>query len=323
MANLNEVIQTAQGFKYSINLKYDINDLTKINNYIPTDKSLQIIDEVLTGFEVKEANRSHILLGSYGTGKSHLTMVLASLLADELSLDDYTDFLNQFNNYDQQLAAKIEQFITDKYLIVLPEEGLSNFEQSIILGLKKALQEQGLEDYLPNTFYDLIIDKINHWQEEFTATYQDLGEILKEEYEIGIKDFIRGIKNYNRDYYHIFLDIHPRLTAGSKFTPYNRVRITELLTEVEEDLSKLDYQGVFFLFDEFGKYLEENIASFNIKDIQDLAEYCNREDNQLNSSLLLITHKNLAQYTSTQQESIEEWRKVAGRFKRHNITKHS
>ncbi|SDC27755.1 MULTISPECIES: hypothetical protein [unclassified Candidatus Frackibacter] len=327
MTRLQEIINTAKGFKYSINLEYDLNDPLKIENYIPTDKAMKIMNDIVNGFIFEDANRSHILLGSYGTGKSHLTMVLASLLSKKINKIDndmaYTDLFYRISNYKQDFANNISQIISEKYLIVLPEEGLFDFEQSIILGLKKALKNQGLESYLPKTFYDTIIEKIEFWAEDFPTTYHNLKEILQNEYELTLKEFISGIKKYDKNYYHIFLELHPKLTAGSKFTPYNRVRLVELLSSIESVLKNYGYKGVLIAFDEFGKFLEENIDNFNIKDIQDLAEYCNDESNKLNTSLLLITHKNLAQYTTNTKEMTEEWRKVEGRFKRHNITKHS
>ncbi|TDX53239.1 hypothetical protein [Orenia marismortui] len=323
MSKIKDMIKTSQGFKYSINLKYDINDNQKIESYIPTDQSMEIMDKLINGFQDQESNRSHILLGSYGTGKSHLSMVLASLLSTNKTNSSYNSLFEKIKQYNNKLHNKMEEVINDKYLIVLPEEGLYDFERSIILGLRNSLKEHGLEDELPTTFYDNIVDKINYWKDKFSNTYQELKNILNNNYNIDIDSFIDEIKDYNRDYYQIFLDIYPKLTAGAEFTPYNRIRLVDLLQGMEDILKANKYKGILIVFDEFGKFLEENIAKFNIKDIQDLAEYCNREDNLIPSSLLLITHKNLSQYSTQQRLSTEEWRKVEGRFKRHNITQRS
>lgn len=47
MSNLDKIITPIEGFQYSVNIAYDIYDDKKIRSYIPSNSSLQIIEDIL------------------------------------------------------------------------------------------------------------------------------------------------------------------------------------------------------------------------------------------------------------------------------------
>lgn len=47
MSNLGKIITPIEGFQYSVNIAYDIYDDKKIRSYIPSNSSLQIIEDIL------------------------------------------------------------------------------------------------------------------------------------------------------------------------------------------------------------------------------------------------------------------------------------
>ena len=72
-------------------------------------------------------------------------------------------------------------------------------------------------------------------------------------------------------------------------------------------------RGIVFVFDEFGRYLEDEGESLKVKSIQDLAELCDHGD--YNNHIILVSHKQLSLYTDKmRQELSDEWKKVEGRF---------
>ena len=56
-----------------------------------------------------------------------------------------------------------------------------------------------------------------------------------------------------------------------------------------------DYRGIVFVFDEFGRYIEDNSESIKVKTIQDFAEYCDHTN--YDNHLILVSHKHLSLYT--------------------------
>ena len=86
------------------------------------------------------------------------------------------------------------------------------------------------------------------------------------------------------------------------------------------------FNGMYVVYDEFGKYLESNIASATeseTKMLQDFAEKCNREASQ-QLHLLLICHKDISNYIDMNlpQEKINGWRGISGRFEHISISNH-
>jgi len=307
---LNDFIKISKGFAYSVNIKWDLHNLEKINSYVPTKQSLEISKQIL-----KDQKGAHLLVGSYGTGKSHLVSVLISLISGKYSTSELVDLLEKIKNSDNDLFAKISSVLDKKSrkIIVFPEDSLSDFKQAVLVGIKNALKKENLYDILPRTYFDVIKEKLNIWLNNYNDVYQLFVDNIRSEYSIEIEQFSNMLDNLDTRAYRIFNDIYPKLTAGSVFSPLYYVDLIEYIQGIEKQLKIKGYDGLYITFDEFGKYLEENIGSINTKDVQSLAEYCNAKDS--NTGLILITHKDFAQYTNKiNKDIVYEWRKIEGRF---------
>ncbi len=307
---LNDFIKISKGFVYSVNIKWDLYNLEKINSYVPTKESLEISKQIL-----KDQNGAHLLVGSYGTGKSHLVSVLVSLVSGKYNTSDLGDLLEKIKNSDVDLFKKVNAALDSKSrkMIVFPEDSLSDFKQAVLVGIKNALKKANLDDILPRTYFDVIREKLNDWLKNYNDVYQLFNKNIKSEYGIEIEQFSKMLGNLDTQAYEIFKNIYPKLTAGSVFSPMYYVDLIEYIQEIEQQLTRKGYDGLYITFDEFGKYLEENIEGINTQDVQILAEYCNAKDS--NTGLILITHKDFAQYTNrVNNDIVYEWRKIEGRF---------
>ena len=86
---LNELITISPGFHRSVNIKYDLNNPENVSGFIPTEKSEEIIEHVLSALQGRNNDCASILLGSYGTGKSHLMTFLGSLVSKQATFKLY------------------------------------------------------------------------------------------------------------------------------------------------------------------------------------------------------------------------------------------
>ena len=77
---LSDIVKPNANFKNAINLYLDINKRDKVESYIPTKSSLNILNRYLKAVYDKKS-QSTILIGSYGKGKSHLILVLLAILS--------------------------------------------------------------------------------------------------------------------------------------------------------------------------------------------------------------------------------------------------
>lgn len=318
-----EFIKANEGFQYSINLQYDLNKYSKITGYIPTNASVEILKSYLTSIYYDSKDRASILVGPYGKGKSHLLLILLAIISmkNEAEEKNAIDFLcSKIENIDAEVKQMISE-IRSQNKTLLPVIINSNYydlNQAFLIGIKDALEREGLSELKPKTYFESIIETIKIWENEYADTYKIFKEKLKEK-ALNIKLFKEKINNYNEEAYEIFKEIHPQITSGTEFNPLINSDIIRLFEEINSKLFELgNYTGMFVVFDEFSKFLEASVSRNSARDIkliQDFAELANRSGkNQIH--LCCITHKSVNDYISNlPKEKIDAWRGVEGRFK--------
>ena len=315
MKLLNEIITPIEGFQYSVNIAYDIYDDKKIKSYIPSNSSLQIIEDILASTDNKSTDRARILTGSYGKGKSHLILYILSLLAGrDLSL--FSTAIKKARKDNPDLAKNIEEYIKSgkKLLPVIVNANSLDIKTTLLQSLSTALNQAGLAGIMPSTFFDAAASKIVAWQSDFPETYTLFEKKIGQPGE----RFVELLKEFDQSCYDLFIKIYPSLTSGSEFNPLVGSDVIGIYESVIDAIKPLGYNGIFVVYDEFGKFLEGSIeksSAMDIKLIQDFAEKCNRSgSNQLH--LLLISHKNIENYIGRlSKNKVDAWKAVSNRFK--------
>ena len=315
-----EKIDVSIGFQTSINIAYDLYNDEKIKNFIPTMSSLEVMEDVLLSTTQSASQRARILIGAYGKGKSHIILVLMSLLFKK----DVTLFevlLKKIKIHNKKLYEfAIEYINSDKKLLPIIVSGSSaSLTQSFLSALQQALKMENLIDLMPETHFRASIKAIEGWKESYLETYNKFIQSLSEP----IDNFILALKDYDVSAYERFEKLYPTLTSGSTFNPFLGFDVVELYEKVVDELKKRGYSGVYIIYDEFSKYLESSIANATISDIkllQDFAERCDRSGNK-QIHLMLICHKDIANYIDNNlpKEKVDGWRGVSGRFKHINL----
>ena len=77
---MSKMISVASGFQYSVNIGYDLSSNEKLKNFIPTKSSLGLLEEILLSTAETSTERSRVLIGAYGKGKSHIVLTILSIL---------------------------------------------------------------------------------------------------------------------------------------------------------------------------------------------------------------------------------------------------
>ena len=81
---MTNMISVATGFQSSVNIAYDMNDDAKLKNYIPTKSALSLLEDVLLSTSQDSTDRARILIGAYGKGKSHIVLMILSILIKKI-----------------------------------------------------------------------------------------------------------------------------------------------------------------------------------------------------------------------------------------------
>ena len=309
-------ITIAKGFQTSVNIAYDLYNDDKVRGFIPTMSSLDVLEDVLLSTAPNATQRARLLVGTYGRGKSHIILVLMSLLFKK-DITLFSALLNKMNTHNPQLRSYVEEYIkSDKMLLPIIVSGSSaSLTQSFLSALQQSLKANHLEKLMPETHFKASVNTIENWKTNYPQTYQHFIKLLEEPVDI----FILSLKEYNIRSYEKFEKLYPELTSGSTFNPFLGFDVVELYESVVDKLKDHGYDGVYIIYDEFSKYLEASIANTTISDIkllQDFAEKCDRSGAK-QIHLMLISHKDISNYIDDKlpKEKVDGWRGVSGRFK--------
>ena len=311
---MSEMISVASGFQYSVNIGYDLNHDDKLQNFIPTKSSLELLQDILQSTDESSTERARVLVGAYGKGKSHILLTILSVLMRK----DWDLFVKLKEQVEQNpdLFRLVENYYDSgkKILPVIINGSSTNMQQAFLLALQKALSENDLMGNMPDTNYQAAIKAIEKWESEFPETLKKFRKEIGQPIEI----FVKKLESYDVEAYSEFEKLYPKLTSGSVFNPFLGFDIAELYESVVKCIEPVGYCGIFVVYDEFSKFLEANIKEASVSDtkmLQDFAEKCNRSGkNQLH--LMLISHKEIANYIDKlPKQKVDGWRGVSERFK--------
>ena len=150
----SDYIKINKNFQSSVNLELDLNSEKKINEYIPTRDICDVLKRYINAINSNNGERATTLVGPYGKGKSHLLLVLITLLNNYNTEDkkDIDNFLNKIKKVDSETYETIKN-IREKKTKLMPIIINSNYgdlNQAFLLALSEALERESLSnEYRP------------------------------------------------------------------------------------------------------------------------------------------------------------------------------
>lgn len=317
MSQLKDFIEIDKKFQNSINLQLDIDNRKKLNSYIPTRSSINILNGFLENV-INNKEKANILIGPYGKGKSHLLLVLLAILKE--SEDKTTEkLINKIEKISDKTADNV-RLIHKEYKPFLPViiSGTDrDLNHGFVLGLMEALKKNDLMDIAPDSDYSKAVEVIENWKNKYKKVYKEFENILTG-YETNIKDLLKSLKSMNHNGLEIFKKVYPELTAGSEFRPMVQDNAMTLYREVSLALKEHGYGGIYIIFDEFSKYIEgheRETFAYDMKILQDMCELANNSKEQ-QIHITFVAHKSIKEYgNALPAEMINAFKGVEGRLK--------
>lgn len=312
---MTNMISVATGFQSSVNIAYDLNDEAKLKSYIPTKSALSLLEDILLSTSQNSTDRARILIGAYGKGKSHIVlMVLSILMKKDLNL--FSKMMPVIRSEKPELYQLIQNYYrgNDRILPVVISGSSNSLSQAFLLALQRTLAENELTDIMPETNYQAAINTIAKWRDDYPETYSRFESTIKS----SVDGFISRLRDFDPSAYEEFEKIYPLMTAGSNFNPFVGFDVADLFDEVVKALKPKGYTGIYVIYDEFSKYLENHISDATKSDtkmLQDFAEKCGRSG-KTQLHLMLISHKELTSYIERASKAmVDGWRGVSERFR--------
>lgn len=318
----SEYLKINETFQYSINLQFDINNINKIKEYIPTTDSCEILEHYFDSI-FGNFNKSTILVGPYGKGKSHLLLVLLTLLNDykDEDIDAIEKLLDKIKDINPNIYIKIRT-IRDKkakFMPVIINSNYNNINQAFLLALTESLEREGIDDIVINTYFDVALEIINKWKQENDKEIINKFKNCLEKKKTTLKQLEEGLKIYDEDYYNLFKDVYTCVLHGIEFNPLINTDIIKYYKDVNYKISQMGYTGMLVIFDEFSKFLEyvgNESMMRDLKVLQDFAELASRTNSKEQILFSCITHKAFNSYLKNLKDNkANAFKTVEGRFK--------
>ena len=318
----SDIVEINENFQYSINLQFDINNINKIKEYIPTNDSCEVLEYYIDSI-LGNASKSTTLVGPYGKGKSHLLLVLITVL-------------NNYNNEHQEiinaLLEKIKKINESlyfklfeirerklKYMPVIINSNYSDINQAFLLSMSEALEREKIADIVIDTYFDVAVSVIEKWEkEDYTEVIKKLTKCLEKE-GTNITELKNKLKIYDELSYKLFKFVYSCVMHGMEFNPLVNTDLVKYYRDINHRIVEHGYNGMLIIFDEFSKFLEyvgnENMMK-DLKIIQDFAEMASRTGKSEQVIFSCITHKTINEYIKDLKENkVNAFKTVEGRFK--------
>lgn len=322
MPNLSQYIKFNSEFRSSVNLYLSLNKEDKINSFIPTKSSVDILGKYIDAIN---NNRMHatLLLGPYGKGKSHLLLVLLAILSlDRKSKNNQKiikELTEKIERVDSNVANEINSLWQNKgrFLPVLISGTQDDLNTPFLIGITDALKRDGLDDLVPDTYFGHAIECIKMWKKDYPDTYSKLESELKDN-GTSVNKTVSELKGFNQDSLDLFRRIYSDITSGGTFNPLVGEDVIPMYKSVAEKLSeKHGYSGIYIIFDEFSKFIEgqnQKSSGNNMKIVQDMCELAaDSKDSMI--YFTMVAHKGVKEYGKyLSKEIINSFTGIEGRI---------
>lgn len=319
---IGRIVSVSPAFSEEVALKDDYNNAElnreKLRGYVPNKSSRDALKEIFAGLHPTSTQRVHLITGSYGTGKSHLALVLANLVSRRVDDADLDPLFTKIRKKDESLYHSIYRQckICKKFLVVLPEPHWDpeGFDHSLRVAVTEALKREAIR-FRPPSNFSAAIKQIEDWRDENDEAYEKLERALLRRGE-SVQIVLDRLHKSSDEAYNVFRQAYSEVAYGAVFQPEVTADPKKIYQETIRFLRDTgEWQGIFVLYDEFGSYLREMAKDPNSlegQSVQEFAEYCKRSaENQCH--LVVIAHQTLKDY-AVGYRSEKEWEKIYGRF---------
>lgn len=291
--------------------------------------------------EATQDQRALNIYGNYGSGKSHLAVVIAQLLRDGSGYSEFEHLFERLRLFGEaDLANQLKNTFlaaddADKkpYLLVaLYGSGTISLAAKLIEGLYDALErhpELNSTEILPTTEYEVCVKRFAEIISQSPELAKaDLSQWRLSEHYLTTEEMLEGLKHHQTLALELFKRWHKLVCLGSEFNPATQggSNFIQAYKEAGENLAKKHgYGGIVVVWDEFGLALEDliNNPSRNvITEIFALQDFVETACSPKRGHTLFIglTHRYFTQYAANADEAIKNrLETVFGRFMKFEI----
>lgn len=310
MNKISEIITIKSGMASYVDLRIELFDLDacskRMASYKPIKSHRNVFERVSKVLNPKD-RRCYLLTGTYGTGKSHLCLMLANYFMHQSDVPELREFFKSYSEEDESRAKVLSlKRSKGRYLVAIPDfASKRDFEELVLRSIDEALKREEFEGDL-DSHYQEAIRKIDTWKEQGKSGetrvnfYNLLCEELKDKFSgWTMNRLVEGLKKYNQDALQVFRQVHKNITTN-EFT-YSKDNLVDIITAINSTKKFQErFKGIVIIFDEFGYILPEGRLGLNT--FHAFSQLCTHGNKNWKSNQLIFigtAHKSFISYAKT------------------------
>lgn len=269
MSKIAEVVKVRGGYANFVQLRSalqeDAENAERMAMYRPTKAHRTALERICRGLFTPNDKKFYLLSGSYGTGKSHLCLMLANLLSKNSEDPSLKPFYNTYAKLDPQKANELRNVRQGgQYLVAVCEYGTGQkFEDVVLKAVVEACEARGISTNR-QTEFDEAERLLAEWEaaaKQKRGVRDFYGDFSKALANVSpgtpVATLRAGLRNYEREAMHKFHEAYAE-GQGVSFHPKagNLVAIIKKLVASNEFTEK--FRGLAIFFDEFGTAVLQN-----------------------------------------------------------------
>jgi hypothetical protein len=304
MAKIAEIVKVQSGYANFVNLRESLAEESentgRMAMYRPTKAHRVAMERLSRGLYVPNEKKFYLLNGSYGTGKSHLCLMLANLLSKSSDDPSLTGFYDNYAKLDTQRARELKNVRSGgQFLVAICDYGSGRkFEDEVLRSIVTACEQRGI-DLSPFTEFAEAERLLAGWEASGNGNkgvrdfYDDFSKALEQVAPgVPVAALRSNLKQFKRDAFETFLAAY-EVMQGVEFQTKagNLVSIVRDLVRSAEFKAK--FMGIAVFYDEFGTAVLQS-SKFEAAVMQAfMEEICQHENNVL---FIGCIHKNFKDY---------------------------
>jgi hypothetical protein len=245
-----------------------------MRGYVPIrshrDAFTQLALAQLPSKENKE--KVFMLTGSFGTGKSHLCLMLANYFSVKSTSPEMKAFFDNWAKRDKIGSDKVRSWRGDGRYLVVPCDFLQEtqtFEDVILTATEFALEKDGASNIILDTQFKSALSQIEEWENrqatgQPSGVFTDFLEFLGgDNPEKELQKLKRDLSQNKSTAIQLFQDTYRQATGQLLSFRTNTLRET-LQTLLSGTEFQKRYKGMVILADEFGYALSEGRVAMSV-----------------------------------------------------------
>lgn len=319
MSKIAEIVKVRGGYANFVQLRSALREEAENSGrmamYRPTKAHRNALERICRGLYMPNDKKFYLLSGSYGTGKSHLCLMLANVLGKGSDDPGLKGFYENYAKLDEEKAKQLKNVRKGgQFLVALCEYGSGRkFEDEVLRAIVEACQERGL-DVGKFTEFDEAERKLAEWEkaaEEKKGVrdfYADFTKALEQVAPgIPITALRAGLKAFKREMMDKFQEAH-HLAQGDEFRPKSGNLVAIVRQLIRSDEFKAKFTGLAVFFDEFGTAVLQN-ARYETAVMQAFMEdLCQHEANVIFVGCIHKSFKDYAERSNQTTAAVMEAR---------------